>query len=290
MDGWSACPLNHPARIGDGDIAASPDFGRAQPRLDNDGLTQVSRLREPPLRPAGSIPPGTNPLLAASTPGPSLALTPERPWEFVPGPSPMPRAKTAREEPARRRQSGVPGSRGGRHRRGKGFGASPGGSRSPRRRSSCFTIGPARRPPRVCTAANCDGRWTPRIMGGDDAAQNAVGGCSCLSAVRARQGGPRGPGRHLAGQPESRVRRVSLQERAVWPDRVAAYPALRTAEMCGRMIVWDLTAAGPEQWNDGWFFDPENGETYNVSARVESNDRISARIYRGFSSSAVPKS
>ena len=60
-------------------------------------------------------------------------------------------------------------------------------------------------------------------------------------------------------------------------------PALRTAEMCGRMIVWDLTADGPEQWNDGWFFDPENGATYNVSARVELNDRISARIYRGFS-------
>jgi uncharacterized protein (DUF2147 family) len=60
-------------------------------------------------------------------------------------------------------------------------------------------------------------------------------------------------------------------------------PALRTAEMCGRTIIWGLTSDGPAQWNDGWFFDPENGATYNVSARVESSDRISARIYKGFS-------
>lgn len=58
-------------------------------------------------------------------------------------------------------------------------------------------------------------------------------------------------------------------------------PALRTTTMCGRTIVWGLTAAGPSQWDDGWFFDPEDGQTYNVSAHVETIDRISARIYRG---------
>ena len=58
-------------------------------------------------------------------------------------------------------------------------------------------------------------------------------------------------------------------------------PALRTSTMCGRTIVWGLTSAGPSQWDDGWFFDPEDGETYRVSAHVETIDRISARIYRG---------
>jgi uncharacterized protein (DUF2147 family) len=58
-------------------------------------------------------------------------------------------------------------------------------------------------------------------------------------------------------------------------------PALRTNAMCGRTIVWGLTSAGPSQWNDGWFFDPENNETYRVNAQVETVDRISARIYRG---------
>ena len=60
-------------------------------------------------------------------------------------------------------------------------------------------------------------------------------------------------------------------------------PALRTAEMCGRTIIWGLTSDGPAQWGGGWFFDPENGSTYKVSAYVETSDRISARIYRGFS-------
>jgi uncharacterized protein (DUF2147 family) len=73
--------------------------------------------------------------------------------------------------------------------------------------------------------------------------------------------------------------RNTLCGRIVWLRN----PALRTSEMCGRTIIWGLTPDGPTQWNDGWFFDPENGATYNVSARVESNDRISARIYRGFS-------
>jgi uncharacterized protein (DUF2147 family) len=58
-------------------------------------------------------------------------------------------------------------------------------------------------------------------------------------------------------------------------------PALRTTEMCGRLLVWGLTANGPQQWGGGWFFDPENGATYDLSARMLTIDRISARIYRG---------
>ncbi len=60
-------------------------------------------------------------------------------------------------------------------------------------------------------------------------------------------------------------------------------PALRTPEMCSRTIIWGLTSEGPAEWGDGWFFDPEDGGTYNVSARVETIDRISARIYKGIS-------
>jgi uncharacterized protein (DUF2147 family) len=58
-------------------------------------------------------------------------------------------------------------------------------------------------------------------------------------------------------------------------------PALRTRSMCGRTIVWGLTSAGPAQWDGGWFFDPENGATYRLSAHVETIDRIAARIYSG---------
>ena len=59
-------------------------------------------------------------------------------------------------------------------------------------------------------------------------------------------------------------------------------PALRTRAMCGRTIIWGLTASGPSEWDDGWFFDPENDTTYRVSARENSTDQITARIYQGF--------
>src|SRR6476469_704515 len=64
-------------------------------------------------------------------------------------------------------------------------------------------------------------------------------------------------------------------------------PALRTPEMCGRTIIWGLTSDGPSQWNGGWFLDPENGATYNVTAHVDSFDRISARIYLFFTDTAT---
>ena len=60
-------------------------------------------------------------------------------------------------------------------------------------------------------------------------------------------------------------------------------PALRSPTMCGRTIIWGLTSHEPRQWDGGWFFDPEDGATYNVSAHVVTDDRISARVYRGFS-------
>ena len=55
-------------------------------------------------------------------------------------------------------------------------------------------------------------------------------------------------------------------------------PTERT--MCGRVIIWGLTTDGSAQWGGGWFYNPEDGKTYNLKATVESYDRISARIYK----------
>lgn len=57
--------------------------------------------------------------------------------------------------------------------------------------------------------------------------------------------------------------------------------ALRTPAMCKRTIIWGLQPDGVNQWSNGWFFDPENGRTYNLSARLASADTIEAQIYRG---------
>ena len=51
--------------------------------------------------------------------------------------------------------------------------------------------------------------------------------------------------------------------------------------LCGRVIIWGLTSDGSSQWNGGWFYDPKLDKTYNLEARVENHDRISARIYKG---------
>jgi uncharacterized protein (DUF2147 family) len=58
-------------------------------------------------------------------------------------------------------------------------------------------------------------------------------------------------------------------------------PNLRTPQMCGRTIVWGLTQTAPGQWSDGSFFDPENSTTYNLSAALQPDGTISARIYDG---------
>lgn len=59
-------------------------------------------------------------------------------------------------------------------------------------------------------------------------------------------------------------------------------PALRQRPLCGLTILWNLHPAGPQRWNGGWFYNPENGKTYNVSAQLKSADRLVARIYVGF--------
>ena len=65
--------------------------------------------------------------------------------------------------------------------------------------------------------------------------------------------------------------------RVVWLRR----PALRTPEICGRTIIWGLTPAGAAEWTNGMFYDPEDGDTYNLIARLRPDGTISARIYEG---------
>lgn len=56
-------------------------------------------------------------------------------------------------------------------------------------------------------------------------------------------------------------------------------PAMRN--ICGRVIIWGLTTDGSSEWDGGWFYNPEDGKTYNLKASVQSTDRIVARIYQG---------
>ncbi|PHK93814.1 hypothetical protein CR162_16205 [Pseudoroseomonas rhizosphaerae] len=64
-------------------------------------------------------------------------------------------------------------------------------------------------------------------------------------------------------------------------DRHNPDPALRQRPLCGLTVLWGLRPAGPDRWGGGWFYNPDDGKTYRVSAELRSADLIVARIYVG---------
>jgi uncharacterized protein (DUF2147 family) len=50
---------------------------------------------------------------------------------------------------------------------------------------------------------------------------------------------------------------------------------------CGRTIVWGLTPSGSSTWTGGSIYDPDNNATYSLSASLDTNGTMQARIYRG---------
>nr|WP_237182713.1 DUF2147 domain-containing protein [Roseomonas marmotae] len=58
-------------------------------------------------------------------------------------------------------------------------------------------------------------------------------------------------------------------------------PGLRQRRLCGLTVLWGLHATGPDRWGGGWFYNPDDGKTYNVTAELRTADLIVARIYSG---------
>jgi uncharacterized protein (DUF2147 family) len=50
---------------------------------------------------------------------------------------------------------------------------------------------------------------------------------------------------------------------------------------CGQTIVWGLSQTGPDSWSGGSIHDPTDGNTYRLSAALQPNGTLQARIYRG---------
>jgi uncharacterized protein (DUF2147 family) len=64
-------------------------------------------------------------------------------------------------------------------------------------------------------------------------------------------------------------------------DKKNPNPALQGRRLCGLTILWNLRPDGPDHWGGGWFYNPDDGKTYRVTAQLKSNDEIVARIYLG---------
>lgn len=58
-------------------------------------------------------------------------------------------------------------------------------------------------------------------------------------------------------------------------------PTLRQRPLCGLTIIWGLQPDSPDHWSNGSLYDPQDGNTYDVTAERAAPERISARISRG---------
>jgi uncharacterized protein (DUF2147 family) len=57
-------------------------------------------------------------------------------------------------------------------------------------------------------------------------------------------------------------------------------PARRPFQ-CGKIIVWGLVGQGPNEWARGSILDPNDGATYQLSAKLQADDTLNARIFKG---------
>lgn len=64
-------------------------------------------------------------------------------------------------------------------------------------------------------------------------------------------------------------------------DKNNPEPALRQRQLCGLTIISGMRPTGPDRWEGGSFYNPDDGKTYGVSAELKSADVLVARIYAG---------
>jgi len=57
--------------------------------------------------------------------------------------------------------------------------------------------------------------------------------------------------------------------------------SFRQRPLCSRTVIQALEPAGLDHWNSGSLYNPEDGQTYRVSAELRSADVFVARIYLG---------
>ncbi len=64
--------------------------------------------------------------------------------------------------------------------------------------------------------------------------------------------------------------------RIVWLNDPAQRPS-----QCGRTIIWGLEVRGRNEWGGGSILDPNDGNTYRLSAVYEPDGTLHARIFKG---------
>lgn len=58
-------------------------------------------------------------------------------------------------------------------------------------------------------------------------------------------------------------------------------PALRSRPLCGVPMLEGFVPAGPDSWEDGRIYNPEDGATYHATLRLQSDGTLRVRGYVG---------
>jgi uncharacterized protein (DUF2147 family) len=64
-------------------------------------------------------------------------------------------------------------------------------------------------------------------------------------------------------------------------DRKNPDPALRERPICGLTVLWGLGSTDTDSSKPGWFYNPDDGRTYSVTAKLRARDTMIVRIYLG---------
>jgi uncharacterized protein (DUF2147 family) len=64
--------------------------------------------------------------------------------------------------------------------------------------------------------------------------------------------------------------------RIIWIGDAARRPA-----QCGKTTVWGLQAQGQNEWAAGSILDPDDDKTYRLTATLEPDGTLHARIFKG---------
>ncbi|HVH81894.1 MAG TPA: DUF2147 domain-containing protein [Stellaceae bacterium] len=60
-------------------------------------------------------------------------------------------------------------------------------------------------------------------------------------------------------------------------------PARRDQSLCGLTLMNGFRAAGPDDWEDGAVYDPESGNSYHATMRLDPDGTLRLRGYIGIS-------
>lgn len=56
---------------------------------------------------------------------------------------------------------------------------------------------------------------------------------------------------------------------------------LRARPICGLQIIGDLKPQRDGSWDNGWIYDPEQGESFDVELRLRGSDKLQVKGYKG---------